>query len=386
MDNTEHFNVGYATAVIPTDAKRVIIPLPQGIIGQDVEYVEWDGKPAQGNGFLFQNATDKRAEFIQADGGIFIGHEGECPEGPNGEMILRSQAVENYLKKHPDAFSDAMHIQETILYLQTHVFKHASDPAKWDKNAVSDIWASNQKWLKDNFNESDIYDSAGNLRSVISASKKAEKEYTAVYFGPNFSIEGLGETSDRGSYAVRQPDGSVNLCVAEAFEKTYQRLYQRKIENFHGGDVFYPKRSSRYVEPSFEPKLSVSLNDRISARRKDCAMLQTPVFRVLGAALCDYIEEHQNNTISVELEINSLIAHDRNQLSLVSSSPKTELLRPLLEERIINDNGEIINPQAFANSDLIRNYKGKNIDLTGCKTITKLASQNQLNQTDEHTI
>ena len=79
---TNGLNQDYAHKVIATDVKRVIIPLPKGITGNDVEYTSWDGSSASGNGFLFQNATDKREEFIAADGGIFIGHEGECPEIP----------------------------------------------------------------------------------------------------------------------------------------------------------------------------------------------------------------------------------------------------------------------------------------------------------------
>ena len=80
------FDKPYAVKFLSTDVKRVIVSLPKGIKGQDVDYTEWDGSAARGNGFLFYNKTDERGQFISSDGGIFIGHEGECPEGDDGEM------------------------------------------------------------------------------------------------------------------------------------------------------------------------------------------------------------------------------------------------------------------------------------------------------------
>ena len=44
-----------AIKVIPTDAKRVVIVLPKGIVGKNVEYVDWNGKKCKGEGFLFFN-------------------------------------------------------------------------------------------------------------------------------------------------------------------------------------------------------------------------------------------------------------------------------------------------------------------------------------------
>ncbi len=221
---TNGLNQDYAHKVIATDVKRVIIPLPKGITGNDVEYTNWDGSSASGNGFLFQNATDKREEFIAADGGIFIGHEGECPEGPNGTMIMRSEAVARYLKSHPDALYPE-NMAETVKYMQTKIFKHAAnDVTKWDEKTVPDIWSSDIGWLKKNFNESDIYDSNGEVRFVISAAKKTEIESDAIYLGPNREVEGIGETGDRGSWVVRKPDGVMDLCDEEVFNNTYKKL------------------------------------------------------------------------------------------------------------------------------------------------------------------
>ena len=108
----------FAEKVLPTKAKRVVIVLPQGVIGEQVEYKDWNGQDASGCGFLFDNDTDKRIQFLKANGGIIIGYDGECPEGENGEMISRSMAVAKYLKTHPNALIDKDNILKTIDYFQ----------------------------------------------------------------------------------------------------------------------------------------------------------------------------------------------------------------------------------------------------------------------------
>ncbi|MBR5598445.1 MAG: hypothetical protein IKW39_00225, partial [Alphaproteobacteria bacterium] len=137
--------------VIPTNAKRIIIPIPNNIIGNDVTYIDWDGTKRRGNGFLFNNPTDRRMQFLKADGGIIIGYEGECPEGKNGEMILRSEAVDKYLKLHPNAFKDKKNIKKTLEYFQNKIFKHGKDVTKWDEQANVDMWSSDVSWLIENF-------------------------------------------------------------------------------------------------------------------------------------------------------------------------------------------------------------------------------------------
>lgn len=386
---TNGLNQDYAHKVIATDVKRVIVPLPKGITGNDVEYTSWDGSCASGNGFLFQNATDKREEFIAADGGIFIGHEGECPEGPNGTMIMRSEAVARYLKSHPDALYPE-NIAETVKYMQTKIFKHASnDVTKWDEKAVPDIWSSDIGWLKKNFNESDIYDSNGEVRFVISAAKKTEIESDVIYLGPNTEVEGIGKTGDRGSWVVRKPDGVMDLCDEEVFNNTYKNSGPRGeakfIETSRGFDVLYPKGSMRYMSPEqLSAPTTTSVNDRIQKYKERISQLETPIYRVIGNAICDYIAQNPTNTTRMELEINGLIATDRNPLSVDSDNLKSKKLRELLSEKIIGSKGEVINPQALVNSNFLKDYKGYGIDLTKTETIQKISkpvnnTQNNIN-------
>ena len=356
------FDKPYAVKFLSTDVKRVIVPLPKGIKGQDVDYTEWDGSAARGNGFLFYNKTDERGQFISSDGGIFIGHEGECPEGDDGEMIMRSEAVERYLNAHPDALSPE-HMDETVHYLQNKVFKHAvNDPTKWDDNGEPDIWTSNTKWLEKNFKPEDIYDSNGNIRSVISAAKKSEAEYDAVYLGPNAIVEGIGETGDRGSWAIRKPDGSVNLCVEEVFAKTYKRTdFKRTMRYMEDDDPYMPK------------KAKITTQDWVRTHRERGAQMETPVYRVVGAAICDYLQENPDNALHLQLAFNSLLATDANELSIIKDNPKSNILRPLLEERIVNEKGAIINPEKFAHSEFLKDFRGLGVDLSQTKTIRNLA-------------
>lgn len=214
--------------VVPTSAKRVIIPLPCNLIGDDVIYTDWRGQKCKDNGFLFENPTDKRIQFLRADGGIIIGYEGLCPEGKNGEMILRSEAVNRYLKLHPNAFKNKKNTLKTLDYFQKNIFRHGNDVTKWDDNAIVDMWTSDVDWLVVNFDEKDIFDDDKKLKKVISATKKTAI-YDAIYFGPNIKIEGIGTTSKNGSWALSQ-SGRFNLVASDAFNSAYKRISKRKIK------------------------------------------------------------------------------------------------------------------------------------------------------------
>lgn len=376
----------FAHKVLATDAARVIIPLKEGVDGKTVDYIEWDGSSAQGNGFMFYNATDDRGQFLSANDGILIGHEGVCPEGPDGSMILRSEAVAQYMKDNPNALSDEPHIQEFIAYLQNSVFRHdLKDTKQWDANARPDIWCSNKKWLTKNFNEADILAADGSFLPVISAAKRSEVQYDAVYFGPNVAVEGIGQTGDRGSWAVRQPDGVTNLCTEEVFNNTYRSVETEKAYyDPYLKEMIYPKGSMRYMpEDTKKQKTIVTLEERITRHRKQCETMETPVFRVIGRALLDEIEMHPENVIRKELEFNSLLAHDRNELSLTVDNPKSNLLRELLREGIIDGKGKILDTERFTSSKLLKNYKDQGIDLSQTPTIKKLSSTTDKERNDE---
>ncbi len=212
----------FAEKVTPTKAKRVLVVLPKGIVGEEVEYKDWNGNDAKGCGFLFDNDTDNRIQFLKADGGIIIGYEGECPEGEDGKMISRSEAVANYLKNNPNAFKDKDNILKTLDYFEMKIFKHGSDVSEWDENAKPDMWTSNVNWLINNFYNEDVFDEKGNVRTVISATKKTAI-YDAIYFGPNIVVEGIGTTCNNGSWVMDQ-HGRYNLITDDAFKCAYKKI------------------------------------------------------------------------------------------------------------------------------------------------------------------
>lgn len=216
----------FAEQVTPTNAKRVIIVLPEGITAEEIAYKDWNGNIAQGCGFLFNNDTDKRIQFLKANGGIIIGYEGDCPEGIDGKMISRSDAIANYLRTHPNAFKDKDNILETIDYFEKHIFKHGKNVNLWDENAKPDMWTSNVDWLINNFHEHDIIDKTGRIKAVISATKKNDI-YDAAYFGPNIEVEGIGTTCNEGSWVMDQ-HSRYNLITDDAFKCAYKKIGKTK--------------------------------------------------------------------------------------------------------------------------------------------------------------
>ncbi len=366
----------YSDDYLSTGLKRVIIPMPKGVTGNDVEYTEWDGSKASGNGFLFYNSEDSREQFIKADGGIFIGHEGECPEGPDGKMISRSMAVKRYFIKHPDALSTPEKIEETIKYLQDKVFRHEEkDPTKWDGKRDADIWTSDVKWLEKNFRREDIYNTNGEIKSVISAAKKSEIPVRAEYYGPNTEVEGIGDTGDFGSYVTRKEDGVTDLCAANVFDKSYKRE-RRERDNYLFLGMPYPKGSLKWIDPNEE---KVDKPQGVTERDREIAeTLETPVLRVLARALCDYPLENPERMSEIPiaagyaLGFGGLQAMDKNILSKDGTNPKSEYLKPLLEAGAINEKGAIINAEAFVSSEVVKNFNGKGIDLSNTATMRKI--------------
>lgn len=236
-------NTDWKELVIPTNAKRVIVTIPCNITGDDVIYTDCTGKKHKDNGFLFYNPTDKRTQFLRADGGIIIGYDGDCPEGINGEMILRSEAVKRYLKSNPDALKNKKNILKTLDYFSKKIFRHGKDVTSWDDNAIVDMWTSDVEWLAVNFDEKDIFDSKGKLKNVISATKKSSV-YDAIYFGPNITIEGIGTTGENGSWALRK-SGCFNFVDGNVFNFAYKRISKRKIKIVNKDLIYRSKNLGR---------------------------------------------------------------------------------------------------------------------------------------------
>lgn len=220
-----------ALKVIPNAQKRVIIPVDKGIKFPKIPYIAWNGEGVTGFGLLFMNETDQRSQFLEQEIGILIAHEGLCPMGKNQQMILRSEAVLQYFKAHPDAMKDQQHVEQTIDFLQKNIFKHALDDVNlWDDKAACDIWSSDVLWLKQNFRPEDIYTKDGTLKPVISAAKCVNDCFDAVFLGPYAFIEGLGKTGKNGSWVIDQ-NGVQNLCTDEVFKQTYQLVTKKTVKN-----------------------------------------------------------------------------------------------------------------------------------------------------------
>ena len=220
-----------ALKVIPNAQKRVIIPVRKGIKFPKIPYITWNGDSATGFGMLFINETDQRSQFLEQEIGILIAHEGLCPMGRGQQMVLRSDAILQYFKDYPDAMTDQNHVIHTIEFLQENIFKHAAfDVNLWDENAAGDIWSSDVDWLLNNFSKEDIYARDGQLKPVISAAKRANECFDAVFLGPNALVEGLGKTGKNGSWVIDQ-HGVKNLCTAEVFQSTYQLINKKNVKN-----------------------------------------------------------------------------------------------------------------------------------------------------------
>lgn len=220
-----------ALKVIPNAQKRVIIPVHKGVKFPKIPYITWSGDNASGFGMLFINETDQRSQFLEQEIGILIAHEGLCPMGRNQQMILRSDAVMQYFREHGNAMCDQKHVEQTIDFLQENVFKHADcDVNLWDNEAAPDMWSSDTLWLKENFGPEDIYTKDGALKPVISAAKRVNHCFDAVFLGPNAFIEGLGKTGKNGSWVIDQ-NGVRNLCTEEVFQQTYQLINKKTEKN-----------------------------------------------------------------------------------------------------------------------------------------------------------
>ena len=105
---------GETMEITPTDKKRICIPVHNHVGSHEVEFTSWDGSKQKVTGYKFVNETDGSEQVAAAKDGVLMCYEGKAPDGR-----MRSEAIKEYLDKHPLAAKTATGVENLVKFLNS---------------------------------------------------------------------------------------------------------------------------------------------------------------------------------------------------------------------------------------------------------------------------
>lgn len=114
---------GETTEITPTDRERICIPIHNFIGAKEEEYTSWDGSKIKAEGYKFVNETDGSEQLATVKDGVLMCYEGKTPDGKK-----RSEAIKEYLDKHPLAVKTAHGVENLVGFLKTVALGQSGKP------------------------------------------------------------------------------------------------------------------------------------------------------------------------------------------------------------------------------------------------------------------
>lgn len=195
---------GCVIQAIPTDMKRIIIPVYGFSGGEKAIRTDWgpDGEfREEVTGVVFKNPKDEADQVLKQSNGCLI-----CYDGSG-----RQEKIERYLKENPEALKTADGIRKLIGSMKVIVA---------DSNGKPDLWDTDVPFAKS------LMDAPEEIKlgQVFSAVKKKEA-VTALRFNQGEQFQGPTGTpqiaGENGAYIVRDAAG-LRMVQAEEFKKAYE--------------------------------------------------------------------------------------------------------------------------------------------------------------------
>lgn len=197
--------------VLPTDKKRILIPV-FGFDGATMcSFVDWEGKKQTRLGFAFHNPNDagsnEKNQVVAVKDGSFILYD-----GPG-----RQKSVAEYLKKHPDAVKTTKGLEALVDFLTKMVEK--------DKGK-GDLWETDTAFIANKLLNAPALKDIKPGQVIVSAKKQEATRAVYVPEGTKFvGARGQGQTAKKkGAYIVeKMEDGkpTYDLVQFDEFHEAY---------------------------------------------------------------------------------------------------------------------------------------------------------------------
>lgn len=202
---------GETMEVTPTDKKRICIPVHNHIGSGEVEFTSWDGSKQKTVGYKFLNQTDGSEQVAAAKDGVLMLYEGKTPDGKT-----RSEAVKEYLDKHPLATKTAGGVEKLVEFLNT--------VAKDKVTSNSDVYSTDLGFVSKKILGAPAKEDIKSGQMIVG--QKVSSTLQAIKIGPNVEFEGAPGTASTqksgkdGAYLLKD-DSGVRMIQSEEFKKAY---------------------------------------------------------------------------------------------------------------------------------------------------------------------
>ena len=201
---------GETIEITPTDKKRICIPIHNHVGSQEVEFTSWDGSKQKTVGYKFVNQTDGSEQVAAAKDGVLMLYEGKTPDGK-----MRSEAVREYLDKHPLAAKTASGVEKLVGFLNTI--------AIGDKGQ-SDVYSTDLGFVAKKILGAPAKEDIKPGQMIVG--QKVSATLQAFRVGPGVEFEGAPGTASTqkagtdGAYIIKDDSGARMIQTAE-FNQAY---------------------------------------------------------------------------------------------------------------------------------------------------------------------
>lgn len=197
---------GDVIEAIPTDMKRIVIPAYGFAGATDQKRQEWgaDGPFMEDvKGFVFKNPKDNADQVLKQKDGVLL-----CYDAPG-----RQTMIETYLRDHPKALEDSIHLKHFVKFLTEKVLNKGGKADLWDSDTAFASGLTGAP-AKEDIKPGKIF-SGVKKKEVVQAVKVPEG---TVFEG----AEGHPQTADKGGAYIIKDSKGVRLIQSDAFAKAYQ--------------------------------------------------------------------------------------------------------------------------------------------------------------------
>lgn len=201
---------GETMEVTPTDKKRICIPVHNHVGSHEVEFTSWDGSKQKTVGYKFVNQTDGSEQVAAAKDGVLMCYEGKAPDGR-----MRSEAIKEYLDKHPLAAKTATGVENLVKFLNSVAI---------GENGKSDVYSTDLGFVSKKILGAPAKEDIQPGQMIVG--QKVSATLQAIKVGPGVEFEGAPGTASTqtagkdGAYILKDDSGMRMIQSAE-FNQAY---------------------------------------------------------------------------------------------------------------------------------------------------------------------
>ncbi|MBE6453895.1 MAG: hypothetical protein E7017_03300 [Alphaproteobacteria bacterium] len=203
---------GETIEITPTDKERICIPVHNFVGAKEEEYTNWDGSKLKAKGFKFLNETDGSEQLAAVDGGVLMCYEGKTPDGKS-----RSEAVQEYLDKHPLAAKTVRGVEDLVGFLKTIAIGSEGKP---------DVYTTDLGFVSKKILGAPAKDDIKPGQMIVG--QKVSSTLQAYKVGKGVEFEGAERTTssqvagENGAWIIKENDSGPRMIQDAEFKAAYK--------------------------------------------------------------------------------------------------------------------------------------------------------------------